>query len=361
MWFDPLTHKLGLLKDTTKWEQTICLTQKIVDVPDGIVHISNGLFATGEMKQINLPHSLRAIGDGGFENCKHLREITLPRNLTSIGEGAFRGCSQLRAITIPPGIINLPPGVFSGCRRLQKVGAGSILDTVDSTAFVGCCKLTEISIGITMSTFTDRLPMKMSKVFRDTNVSKTSASSPVSIRNKYALYRYINGHGDKLGFMALDHHYNLRSVTLNYDVIDKCAVRFCVNLSNVQLGCRTHTIKESAFEGCTSLSSIVLPTELKSCSKTAFIGCKNLTCVVSNYPIALRNGVTSIPHSKSALLLARQHHFISCACVCKYDAQIRKAIHHFILYASRHLPVEMCIQILHYLRPFEMYKGCIAE
>lgn len=62
-----------------------------------------------QITQIDLPESLKVIGQYAFYDCKKLTSITIPSNVTSIGSVAFSGCTALKTI-----IINGPEGSITG-------------------------------------------------------------------------------------------------------------------------------------------------------------------------------------------------------------------------------------------------------
>lgn len=55
---------------------------------------------TSELTNINLPKSLRYIGDYAFYDCRNLSEISLFGDVQSIGGGAFMNCNKLSKITL---------------------------------------------------------------------------------------------------------------------------------------------------------------------------------------------------------------------------------------------------------------------
>ena len=74
---------------------------------DGITNVGNYAFYLPEyytfMLQtynLDLPNSLRTIGDHAFENQNKLQKIAIPQNVTSIGTDAFKGCTNVKNIDI---------------------------------------------------------------------------------------------------------------------------------------------------------------------------------------------------------------------------------------------------------------------
>ncbi len=60
-----------------------------ISVPNGVKTIGNCAFCAYEVKEINLPKSLREIGDYGFAHCENLEKLNLPQSIVKLGESAF--------------------------------------------------------------------------------------------------------------------------------------------------------------------------------------------------------------------------------------------------------------------------------
>ena len=57
-------------------------------------------FSCSFIETLNMPDSIRQIGNGFFKSCTGLRYITLPAELERLGNEAFRGASNLESLTI---------------------------------------------------------------------------------------------------------------------------------------------------------------------------------------------------------------------------------------------------------------------
>jgi hypothetical protein len=121
-----------------------------VVLPDAIIKIGGGAFATGSLRAINFPAGLREIGDNSAFANSSLKSISLPAGLQKIGRSAFSGCSSLKEVVIPEGIEFIEGGVFDGCSNLISVTLPSSIKKIGwhsfSGAFSSCTNLTDVII-----------------------------------------------------------------------------------------------------------------------------------------------------------------------------------------------------------------------
>ena len=75
------------------------------------------------------------LGIGCFEGCGLLREITIPDGVTVIGANAFHNCAALEAVTLPRSLRAIRSGAFSGCARLRHLQAPSLPELIAFDAF----------------------------------------------------------------------------------------------------------------------------------------------------------------------------------------------------------------------------------
>ena len=121
-----------------------------VDLPSTIRKIGNGAFKDCKyLKAISNSGQATRIGAHAFSGCTNLRGVTLNQNLDGpkLGNGMFGGCSSLRSITIPDTINTIGEGAFSDCVSLTIVmfmGMVPSVHTFENGAFSGCSKLKSI-------------------------------------------------------------------------------------------------------------------------------------------------------------------------------------------------------------------------
>ena len=96
----------------------------IPDLLDGspVTAVADNAFSARDgIRTIDLPDSIRHIGERAFTGCKGLTSILLPPKLESIGPWAFVGCDSLQSISIPSGVTDIGDGALSACKALQAI------------------------------------------------------------------------------------------------------------------------------------------------------------------------------------------------------------------------------------------------
>ncbi len=86
------------------------------------------------------------IAEGAFRECKNLRSIELPKSLKGIGNLAFAYCGRLKSIVLNDNISTIPFGCFYQCGRLEHVAFGKNITNVEAYSFGFCNKLKNIEL-----------------------------------------------------------------------------------------------------------------------------------------------------------------------------------------------------------------------
>jgi len=73
------------------------------------------------LKNVNIPESVRTLGQYAFAECKALTHLKLPDNLTTIMCYAFQNCPNLKELEIPASVTTIGTDVFDGCTALTLV------------------------------------------------------------------------------------------------------------------------------------------------------------------------------------------------------------------------------------------------
>ena len=116
-----------------------------IKVKDGTTVIARLVFGFSDISSVNLPQSLKVIGDAAFANCENLKSITLPDGIQIMGTGAFSG-SGIIGITVPDSVTSMGDYCFDGCKNLTSVTLPHSMERIPADFFAGCSSLKSITI-----------------------------------------------------------------------------------------------------------------------------------------------------------------------------------------------------------------------
>ena len=205
-----------------------------IDIPSTVKTIGNNAFQScDKLTSFTIPVSVTSIGDNAFESCTKLSSITIPDSVTSIGEYAFDYCENLKSVTLPESMTNIADGMFQCCSNLTSVTIPSSVTSIGKSAFDECKNLTNINIPIGVTSIGD----------------------------------YTFGYCE-----------SLESITVPECVTEIGAGAFygCSSLKSINIPDGVTTIGSSAFSDCSSLKTINIPDSVKSIGYSAFNNCRSL-------------------------------------------------------------------------------------
>ena len=96
---------------------------------DSLIIKDNTVIACSEtdILSLKIPEGVTAISDNAFLNFKRLSEIQLPSSLKKIGDRAFEGCESLKLINIE-NVSMIGVRAFAGCKSLSKIHLSNSAD-----------------------------------------------------------------------------------------------------------------------------------------------------------------------------------------------------------------------------------------
>lgn len=260
---------------------------------EGTIGIADQVFkAAPKLETVNLPDSVRYIGESAFRNCAVLWKVVLPENgVQYIWNAAFYGCSNLLNLSIGSGLLSIGDQAFMKCSKLDNgYGLSALLpDTVINVgyqAFKGTALFNRpdeygvIYAGNWVVGYSEYSVLK--SIVLDKNT--------IGIAN-YAFYNCssltnITGPGivnvRHLGYAAFYNCSSLSSISLNDSLTEIRDYTFykCSSLYRITLPADLQTIGRAAFYKCISLSEVDMSfTAIESIGINAFYGCINLTNV----------------------------------------------------------------------------------
>lgn len=206
----------------------------VLKITEGVTELYEGEFYNRtDIKAVEIPDSVKIIGERAFEYCENLSEIEIPESVTEIGRGAFYDCKSLKHIRIPANVRKIDSIAFMNCEELTAVEFEEGLAEIGSSAFEGCYGLTEI-----------RLPDSVQTI----------------------------------GEMAFSSCKNLKSINIPEGVttLEFLTLSVCEHLENVSLPESLREIRNNAFAGCTSLRTIKIPDNVTKLGEKVFYGCVSI-------------------------------------------------------------------------------------
>ncbi|MCR5247147.1 MAG: leucine-rich repeat domain-containing protein, partial [Paludibacteraceae bacterium] len=73
------------------------------------------------LKSLDIPASIKRIGNWSFAYCEYTKEIKIPSGLESIGSYAFYGCYALTEMSLPSSVTSIEDYAFQNCKNLDLV------------------------------------------------------------------------------------------------------------------------------------------------------------------------------------------------------------------------------------------------
>ena len=126
-------------------EITVIYAEKGV-IPEGAFKsMVNQASAYCYITTCNLPKSIKEIQAFAFHADQKLK-LDLPTSLKIIGDQAFRYCNSLQIETIPASVITIENRAFANCSKLQSITFLGTPESIDANTFVGCSNLTVLRV-----------------------------------------------------------------------------------------------------------------------------------------------------------------------------------------------------------------------
>lgn len=228
-----------------------------IRIPDGVESIGHfAFYECDHLQNIIIPDHVKEIGDHAFQGCSSLVHITIPAQTKSIGMSVFEGCSSLESAAISEGVKKLGSRVFWKCSSLKSVTIPSTVERISPDAFFMCSQLVEVKLcegvrGIGRDAF-------------EGCVLLTDITIPRSVE-EIGAYAFA----DCQALAELDIRGRIRE--LGESVFSECSA-----LTEFMIPKTVEKIGDYAFSGCASLKSITIPAAVTEIGKGVFAGCSNL-------------------------------------------------------------------------------------
>lgn len=120
---------------------------KIINVPASVNVIKRNAFFRSEVVEVVLPDLVERIEDNAFESCIALQKINLPESIKYLGNGVFSGCQEITTVSRgrsiyrkyeSMGLIATPPGNKEKIERMLPKYLHDIIKELTYKEFINC-------------------------------------------------------------------------------------------------------------------------------------------------------------------------------------------------------------------------------
>lgn len=272
------------LSEDIKEGQCVSIPAEIDGYP--VTEIGEGAFSEHGfgIERIEVPKTVRTIGDYAFKMCMSLTELTLHEGLTEIGKGVLDVTSMTK-IHIPSTVRQIKNPYELG-EFYWEIGADNPFYHTDGYALY----YTQMSDAIcNPSEREERCPAKMGEQcqsetgeqravkmgeWRPSEYGKAAAKSLVAVQkqDERTEYQVEEGTG-RIGHSAFEGQAYLQKLTLpvGIEIVEEGAFESCQNLQEIFLPEGLKKIEADVFRHCVRLKELCLPSTLR------FLGERALT------------------------------------------------------------------------------------
>lgn len=128
-----------------------CGSLRSVTLPSTLEKIDYGAFSWDRISSLNLPNSLKTIGNlafysepGAEDHYNPFTTLVIPNSVISIGDNCFSGCIDLQTVVLSNKISTLPAGCFKECEKLTSITFNRSITSFGDNCFSGCKLLNSI-------------------------------------------------------------------------------------------------------------------------------------------------------------------------------------------------------------------------
>ncbi len=277
------------------FQATLSLTSVVF--PEGLVSLGERAFFNSGLREISLPASFSALGDGAFASCHSLSHIfvdsensvyTDADGVLYLKDGsalvAYPAGHSRTEYTVLDGVTEIGPYAFHGSLNLQYVYFPEGLRHVREYAFMDTGSLERVILPDSVT------------VLDDYSFAGCGAKSYILSQNLQEIKAYALSQNKRLAFIAIPdsvlqisnyafaEDWNLQSVTFTENAqlprISYGAFAYC-GLTSFRVPAVVSAISQSAFKGCPYLQTVTFAqnSQLESLSAYLFSGCINLKAI----------------------------------------------------------------------------------
>lgn len=221
---------------------------------------SFGFSDSESLVDVQLPSTLKLLGQQCFDECYHLKSVDIP-NGCKLESYIFYGCLELEKVHLPEDLTLLDEGTFAFCRCLTDVNIPSTLEGISWYAFSGCWKLNGIQLPSTLTSI-GKGAFKYCLSLGEISIPETVTTL---MAEAFA------------GCISLEK----ANIPGNLTMINEALFDSCLVLQNIVIPENVKVIRTAAFRDCKSLRTITIPQQVDIIYQEAFAGCDALQEIIS--------------------------------------------------------------------------------
>ena len=275
-----------------------CSSLTSINIPSSVTNIQNAAFAECErLAKLTINCS---IGNKWFQNLKSVKEVIIGDGVTRIDSEAFMRCTNLSSINIPESVKTIGQNVFSGCSSLPvynniRYADTYLIEPTDKTlatynikegtryigysAFSNCSYLASLTIPESVTTISEEAFSSCAKLTSITIPERTTQIGETAFTGCSSLTQ-VTIHCPTIGnwFSGLT---SLKDIIIGENVkdISDGAFKGCTGLISANIPSNIKSVGSRAFRGCTEMTSLKIAEGVKNIGADAFYGCSSLTAI----------------------------------------------------------------------------------
>ena len=123
-----------------------CTALSAIKLSEGLTVIENSLFkGCRALSFVIIPSSVNEIKEFAFAE-SGITSVEIPNSVKVLGESVFKSCTNLKSAVLPKGITTLPAYTFSGCTRLSRVSGITGYTEFGAESFKSCANIQPLEV-----------------------------------------------------------------------------------------------------------------------------------------------------------------------------------------------------------------------
>ena len=266
-----------------------CTMLETIRIPEGCIELS-GFNGCTNLKRIAIPNSVKKIGHRAFEKCTGIELLTIPEGVEELGNYAFSQCENIRDIILPSTIKNIGNYAFCGCKKLEKIVLPVSLVELGESAFAACTKISLIKLPSSLKRIgknvidgtrikTIMLPKGITKLDDQTFQDERRKASNQKYTYIVARNSYAEKHFQKLGIK-----HEIMSMTSGFfaetPIVDGILYFIKSTKTQLELPENVEIVESYAVSDQGNTECVVISDSVKEVKSNAFADCEKLEKVV---------------------------------------------------------------------------------